>query len=354
MSEELLPEAHASGGGNRYAYDRRNFLKSAGTAGIGALGLSALGGLAALPAGAQTPQGNSGGPTDEDVLNFALNLEYLEAEFYLRAVTGRGLDDSLKTGTGSRGEVTGGRPVRFKSRAIKQYAEEIAEDERRHVVALRQALGSNAVAEPAIDIDGAFTAAARAAGVIGANQSFDAYANDVNFLLAAFIFEDVGVTAYNGAATLISNKNFLQAAAGILAVEAYHAGNIRNSLYALAVRSPKLFGTVAKISAARGSLGGGKDQGILVNGHANIIPTDENALAFARTTGEVLNIVYLTPGNVSRGGFFPNGVNGRISGAGGSGLAAGGAGTANGNGGSNSGNSNNNNNQNGLLGLLFR
>ena len=283
------------------ATDRRLFMKAAGVAGMGAVGAGALGGLAASPAEAA--------PSDGAVLNFALNLEYLEAEFYSHAAFGHGLGSGLVGGTGRLGGVTGGHKVPFKSKKIRQIAREIAYDEVNHVEFLRTALGGARVSRPAIDLKYSFTAAARAAGLIGARQSFNPFANENNFLLAAFIFEDVGVTAYKGAAPLISNKTYLEAAAGILSVEAYHAGIIRSSLF-----DKGLGGKANKISAARDSLDGSSDddQGINVRGKRNLVPADKNSIAYSRSADRVLNVVYLNPNSVAKGGFFPYGTNGDI------------------------------------------
>lgn len=283
--------------------DRRIFLKAAGVAGLGAVGAGAVTGLTAGEASAAAP-------SDGAILNFALNLEYLEAEFYQQAAFGSSLSDKMTTGKGNRGGVRGGRKVKFDTPQIAKYAREIAMDELDHVSFLRSALGGAKVARPQIDIQSSFTAAARAAGLINNYQTFDPYANENNFLLAAFIFEDVGVTAYKGAAPLIRNKTYLEAAAGILAVEAYHAGIVRTALYAKGLQ-----GAVRKISDARDSLDGKSnlDQGIGNKKRANLVPTDRNGLAYSRSAGQVLNIVYLNPGSVRKGGFFPSGVNGQIN-----------------------------------------
>lgn len=291
------------------AVDRRRFLRVAGMAGVGVAGVGALGMTAGTAfAGGEDDQE---GPSDAAILNFALNLEYLEAEFYVRAVYGQGLDDNQIDGVGKLGGVTGGRQVKFETQIIREYAEEIANDERAHVDFLRAALGSAKVARPAIDLDASFSAAAAAAGLIGPRETFDVFADENSFLLGAFVFEDVGVTAYKGAAPLIANKTFLEAAAGILAVEAYHAGIIRTVLRGRDLQVP-----AGAISDARDSLDGPTDldQGIVnADGTANLVPTDENAIAFSRSAGQVLNIVYLNPASVTSGGFFPNGVNGEIN-----------------------------------------
>lgn len=284
--------------------NRRGFLKMMGTGALGAMATTML------PRSAHAQE-----DLDPAVLNFALNLEYLEAEFYTYATTGMGIESKQidVDGDGTPGVVIikSDAKVPFMSDEISQYAEEIATNEQNHVVFLRTALinaGVTPVARPTIDLLDSFNAAAQAAGI---GDSFDPFANDLNFLLGAFIFEDVGVTAYKGAAPLISNKTYLEAAAGILAVEAYHAGLIRTLIYQAGASAQEIAG---KISDLRGALDGeGNDQPVVVDGKANIVPADEFSIAFSRSTTKILNIVYADLEHTGQpGGFFPDGFNGTI------------------------------------------
>ena len=312
--------------------ERREFFRAA--LGVGAF---AVGGAAALSF--SSAAGAQAAITDADILNFALNLEYLEAQFYAAAAglpgTSTNLANADLTGTGTQGAVQGGRQVPFSDPAVRQYAREITQDEVAHVRFLRSALGSAAVAQPAIDIRGGaggpFAAAAAAAQVPN-GASFDPYADDNSFLLGAYIFEDVGVTAYKGASPLLTNNAFVDAAAGILAAEAFHAGIIRGALYARGVATPALRTNADRISDARDTLDGtgGVNSGDLDQGispaptpittsagasagtGSNFVPTDANGVTFSRSTGQVLNIVYLNRAAATMGGFFPAGVNGTI------------------------------------------
>jgi Ferritin-like domain len=165
------------------------------------------------------------------------------------------------------------------------------------------------VSRPAIDFEAGFKAAAQAAGP---PADFDPFANDMNVLLGGMLFEDVGVTAYAGAAPLLKKKEFVQAAAGILAVEAYHMGMARSQLYRMGDEAWK---AANALSDARDKADGqgDKDQGIRVNDKANIVPSTPDAIAFTRTPQQVLRIVYLADkAGVSKGGFYPNGMNGKL------------------------------------------
>lgn len=300
------------------AVSRRNFLAGAGTASAAAF-IVGCGGSGTPPAPV-TPAGI----TDADILNFALNLEYLEAEFYLRAATGSGL--ATADAGASPGTVTGGAKVPNLSAAQQQILNEIAYDEQAHVRFLRSALGSAAVARPNIDFSTSFPTLATAAGITGG--TFNPFNDFDSFLVGAFVFEDVGVTAYHGAAPLISaagiTSGLLSAAAGILAVEAYHAAYVRTALTgrAIVAASPTAYpylGFANQISTLRATLGGGNETALTVPASiskpSSIVAADTtNAIAFSRTTDQVLHIVYGTGGGagVAKGGFFPSGLNGTI------------------------------------------
>ena len=217
--------------------NRRSFLKklAAASAAVGAMTIAG-----STPAEAQTA-------TEIEVLQFALNLEYLEAEFYTYALTGasitaygigiNGLANGSNPTTG--GSVTGGSKVDFSNNLVftQEIAAQIATDERDHVVLLRTALGSKAIAQPNIHL-----------GALGFG-----FANQNDFLRLARIFEDIGVSAYSGAAGLLSTPAIITTAARILAAEAQHVGSIRTQVARLNVTTSPLDGGRSDTSSERTS-----------------------------------------------------------------------------------------------------
>jgi Ferritin-like domain len=119
---------------------------------LGATGVAAA--LRPSLAGAQTPQtapttGRDAAVTDAAIFNFALNLESLETEYYLRGTTGKGMDDA--DAGQNPGPVTGGRKVPWKNDDLREFMEEVAANELAHVRFYRKTLGAQAIARPAID-----------------------------------------------------------------------------------------------------------------------------------------------------------------------------------------------------------
>ena len=108
--------------------------------------------LAGLMLGSATKAEAQSTLTDTDYLNFALNLEYLEAQFYTLAFAGKTIDQ-IGIGIGPGTSATGGGTVTtkpggpasckvpFTNPAVASYAQEIAGEEQKHVNFLRGALG---------------------------------------------------------------------------------------------------------------------------------------------------------------------------------------------------------------------
>jgi hypothetical protein len=162
-------------------------------------------------------------------------------------------------------------------------AAEIGANERAHVVLLRGALGSAAVGMPNIDL-----------GALG--FGFD---NQNDFLRVARILEDVGVTAYAGAAGFLKTPDIITAAAGLLGAEAEHAAAIRTQIARLQIPTTALDG-VDRIPPPSGQA-------------KQVFSIDiSNGLVATRTAGQVLYLAFGGKAGVKQGGFFPNGLNGRI------------------------------------------
>jgi hypothetical protein len=232
--------------------------------------------------------------TETDILNFALNLEYLEAEFYTYAVEGKSISsfgiamNGVASGENptSGGETTGGSKVFFDNNEIfsQDIAREIGSDERAHVVLLRSALGTAAVAKPNINLN--------ALGI--------AFGSQVDFLTVARILEDIGVTAYTGAAGMLKTPGVITTAARLLAAEAEHAGSIHTQVAKLKIPSTAVDGAdLIPPPSGKGA------QYLSIN--------LSNGLVATRTAGQILYLAFGMQANSRQGGFFPTGLNGKIT-----------------------------------------
>ncbi|KAJ1254695.1 hypothetical protein BS78_09G046900 [Paspalum vaginatum] len=267
-------------------------------------------------------------PSDMEQLQFLLNAKFVEAEWFLHAALGRGVD-ALDRGLAGGGP----RPVGARRADLDFHTREVAAElgyqELGHIRAIRQAVGG--FPRPTIDL-GADRFAMVMDDAMGArlDPPFDPYASSVNFLLASYVFPHVTAAATMGISSSLMGYVSKRLQSSILAVEAGQDAVIRLLLYQRADEAvpPYQGHTVAdftrRISDWRNRMSGcgAKDEGVKVLDRqqgaerrtiSNILGAGDDSLGFQRTPAEVLRILYGSRNEQVPGGFLPRGANGTIA-----------------------------------------
>ncbi|KAK7332660.1 hypothetical protein VNO80_29415 [Phaseolus coccineus] len=264
--------------------------------------------------------------SDVDLLEFPLNLEYLEAEFFLYGALGYGLDKvapDLAEG--------GDPPIGAKSAKLDRLFKDVILQFGLQEVGHLRAIKSTVKGFPRPQLDLSSSSFAKIMDqAIGRNLTppFDPYANSINYLLASYVIPYVGLTGYVGANPMLQNATSRKLVAGLLGVESGQDAVIRAFLYEQKTQKVNPYGLSVgdftdRISTLRNNLGneGVKDEGLVVaredgaesavNG--NILAGDKDSLAYSRTPEEILRIIYGTGDEHAPGGFYPKGASGRIA-----------------------------------------
>jgi Ferritin-like domain len=285
---------------------RRSFLRAA------------IGGAALSPAGIFFPSKSALGATsspqlsagDISVITVGLNNEYLEAEFYLRALTGKGLSPQDTTGAGSTGTVLANatRPVTFSNLLIQSIARQLADDELAHVRDVRATFASFGLTPPAlpmIDLVNSFQLLTTEAGL---NRHFDPLQSETDFLLASFFFEENCSSLLVGAIGALQSNALKSTVASLLGDEAAHSGFVR---FGLGQARAQIIAEANKIAQLKQKLAASNTvvfQQLVNNGNLILSPVGASATVVPLTPQQFMNNVFLSV-NAQAGGFFPNGLN---------------------------------------------
>ncbi|KAL2921081.1 Desiccation-related protein PCC13-62, partial [Bienertia sinuspersici] len=264
--------------------------------------------------------------TDIDMLEFPLNLEYLEAEFYLWGSTGSGLDRFAPD------LAQGGPPPIGASKALldpltNDIIYQFGLQEIGHIRAIKKSV--KGFPRPLLNLSSSqFAQVMNSAFERPLFPPFNPYLNSVNFLLASYLIPYVGLTGYVGAAPKLTSSDAKAQVAALLAVESGQDAVIRTMLYERQYQWVLPYRITVqeftnRISNLRNKLGklGPKDEGLFVNQkegaegkmRGNILVGNENSIGFSRTPEEILRIVYGSGDENKIGGFYPKGADGSIA-----------------------------------------
>ncbi|KAL5998779.1 hypothetical protein ACLOJK_009727 [Asimina triloba] len=255
--------------------------------------------------------------SDVDLLEFPLNLEYLEAKLFLWATRGYGLDKVAPNLTMGGPPPIGARRANLDGQTsdiINMFATQEGTPEAGSWIP-KAIVGS----EPNC-IAGMMNMAFEER----LEPPFDPYANSTNFLHASYLIPYVALTGNVGMTPHLKGLLSRSLAAGLLGSVSAQDAVIREMMYEQASREVEPYGmTVAeftnRISELRNRLGGAgmKDKGIALPGSRKRRPgsllAGDRSISFDRSAREILRIMYGKESEHVPGGFFPQGANGRIA-----------------------------------------
>ncbi|RXH71839.1 hypothetical protein DVH24_025340 [Malus domestica] len=248
------------------------------------------------------------------LLEFPLNLEYLEAEFFLYGAFGHGLDTvdpSLTLG--------GPTPVGPKRAHLDHFARDVITQfgwqEVGHSRAIKKTV--KGFPRPLLNLSAeSFSHVFDSAFGSPLNPPFDPYANSINYLLASYLIPYVGLTGYVGASPMLQGATSKRLVAGLLGVESGQDAVIRALLYEHVNLIVKPYGiTVAeftnRISSLRNKLGrtGLKDEGLVVHEYRGA----QGKISGNILAGDKYSVVYGSGDERVTGGIYPKGADGRIA-----------------------------------------
>lgn len=269
--------------------------------------------------------------TDTDRLNFALQVHYLVASYLQISLDGSALPATLIGGSGTLGQVTGGRLVRFTDAKLLAIVREATTATVARLAYLRRLLGNAVTARPAISLatgaGTAFQAIAEPPRSTPPTSFYDPFASENDFLLGAVSLCAVLTSSLNELAWQMAinvRTSFSPLAVGTAATDSA----FRNILFTRAAAEPSqssngrvsLFSRAKTMASARNPFDGpgNRDQNIGSRTDPNIdVRDDTNKVAVRRSPEKVLGVLYTSALSVSSGGFYPAGLNGtiRVSGA---------------------------------------
>ncbi|XP_030532793.2 desiccation-related protein PCC13-62-like [Rhodamnia argentea] len=263
--------------------------------------------------------------SDVDRVQFAMNLEFLEAEFFLQGSLGQGLDSFAPyLAQGGPPPVGGAKanldPVTYR------IIEEFGYQEVGHLRAIYTRIGG--IRRPLLNLSAQnFEAIFDQAVGHKLQPPFNPYRSTVNYLLASYLIPYVGLVGYVGTIPRLETYNSKSLVASLLGVESGQDAVLRTLLYARADEKVVPYNmTVAdftgRLSGLRNKLAMcGLKEGIMVPKElgaenrttSNVLSAEVDSLSYSRTPPEMLRIIYGSGSEYKPGGFYPDGGNGRIA-----------------------------------------